>query len=76
MSITNVNTNGQVTIPSPIRKALGLNSGDPVEVTMTQQGRVMVTPVTVAAKDFSEIDGAIDGFVAEHPELMDRLADA
>ena len=39
---TTITQKGQVTIPSPIRKALGLKKGDQVKFTMTKKKVVQI----------------------------------
>jgi AbrB family looped-hinge helix DNA binding protein len=40
---TRVSTKGQVVLPSPIRRDLGLRPGDPLEATV-EDGRIVLTP--------------------------------
>lgn len=40
---TRVSTKGQVVLPSPIRRNLGLRPGDPLEATL-EEGRIVLTP--------------------------------
>jgi AbrB family looped-hinge helix DNA binding protein len=40
---TRVSTKGQVVLPSPIRRNLGLRPGDPLEATV-EEGRIVLTP--------------------------------
>jgi AbrB family looped-hinge helix DNA binding protein len=40
---TRVSTKGQVVLPSPIRRKLGLQPGDPLDVGVSN-GRVVLTP--------------------------------
>ncbi len=46
---TTITQKGQVTIPAPIRRALGLNKGDQVKFTITKKKIVQLKP----AKKFS-----------------------
>ncbi len=46
---TTITQKGQVTIPSPIRKALGLKKGDQVQFTITKNKTALLKP----AKKFS-----------------------
>ncbi len=40
---TRVSTKGQVVLPSPIRRNLGLRPGDPLKATV-EEGRIVLTP--------------------------------
>jgi AbrB family looped-hinge helix DNA binding protein len=40
---TSVSTKGQVVLPSPVRRRLGIEPGDPLEVDI-QGGRIILTP--------------------------------
>lgn len=40
---TKVSTKGQVVLPGPIRRRLGIQAGDPLEVNV-ENGRVILTP--------------------------------
>jgi AbrB family looped-hinge helix DNA binding protein len=40
---TKISTKGQVVLPAPVRRKLGLRPGDPLEVT-AESGRIVLTP--------------------------------
>lgn len=40
---TKVSTKGQVVLPAPVRRKLGLRPGDPLDVT-AEEGRIVLTP--------------------------------
>ena len=40
---TKVSTKGQVVLPGPIRRRLGIRPGDPLEVNI-EEGRIVLTP--------------------------------
>jgi AbrB family looped-hinge helix DNA binding protein len=40
---TKVSTKGQVVLPAPVRRKLGLEPGDPLDVT-AEAGRIVLTP--------------------------------
>jgi AbrB family looped-hinge helix DNA binding protein len=40
---TRLSTKGQVVLPSPVRRKLGLRPGDPLDVR-TEEGRIVLTP--------------------------------
>jgi AbrB family looped-hinge helix DNA binding protein len=42
---TRLSTKGQVVVPDPIRRKLGLKAGDPLEATV-ESGRIVLTPRT------------------------------
>lgn len=50
MPIVRVTGNYQMTIPAPIRKALGVQAGDYVEVTLSKEGLAQLKPVEMIAK--------------------------
>ncbi|MFB6226657.1 MAG: AbrB/MazE/SpoVT family DNA-binding domain-containing protein [Candidatus Paceibacteria bacterium] len=52
-----ITTKGQVTIPAPIRKKLGLNAQDKVIFELTE-GNLKLKPVT--KKDFMDLAGSVD----------------
>jgi len=43
---TRVSTKGQVVLPGPIRRKLGLRAGDPLDAKV-HRGRIVLTPRTV-----------------------------
>lgn len=73
-TILQLNGAGQVTIPAAIRKQLGIGPGDPVQVTVGEQG-MLLQPVIVTPKSFAEIDAVFDEVTAEYGEAIERLAD-
>jgi AbrB family looped-hinge helix DNA binding protein len=40
---TKVSTKGQVVLPSPLRRRLGIREGDPLEIDV-ESGRIVLTP--------------------------------
>ncbi len=46
---TRVSTKGQVVLPSPVRRKLGLQPGDPLDVNI-ESGRIVLTPRVRARK--------------------------
>ena len=40
---TKVSTKGQVVLPGPLRRRLGIEAGDPLEVNL-ESGRIVLTP--------------------------------
>jgi AbrB family looped-hinge helix DNA binding protein len=41
---TKVSTKGQIVLPGPIRRRLGIRAGDPLEANI-EDGRIVLTPV-------------------------------
>ena len=62
-NITTVTKKGQVTIPRMVRKKLQINSGDKVEFTFNEQGKVVLQPVKT---DLHRLYGIL---AKEKPEL-------
>jgi antitoxin PrlF len=46
MSAAKVTSKGQITIPAPVRTALGLDTGDRVEFVELEKGRFAIVPAT------------------------------
>jgi AbrB family looped-hinge helix DNA binding protein len=49
---TKVSTKGQVVLPGPIRRKLGLRTGDPLDAKV-EGGRIVLTPRSVRARKVS-----------------------
>ena len=47
MPAATVTSKGQITIPAPVRIALGLDAGDRVEFVEIEKGRFAIVPATV-----------------------------
>jgi antitoxin PrlF len=47
MSAATLTSKGQLTIPAPVRVALGLDAGDRVEFVELEKGRFAIIPATV-----------------------------
>jgi AbrB family looped-hinge helix DNA binding protein len=47
MPVATVTSKGQITIPKSVRDLLGLRPGDRVEFRTTEQGTVVLEPLTV-----------------------------
>lgn len=50
-SAATVTSKGQVTIPKPIRKALGITTGSQLEFQLTSEGRAILTTGTREVSD-------------------------
>ncbi len=46
MAVATLTTKGQVTIPKEIRDSLKLNSGDKIEIIITQEREAIIRPVS------------------------------
>jgi AbrB family looped-hinge helix DNA binding protein len=56
MPVATVTSKGQITIPAPVRVALGLDAGDRVEFVELEKGRFAIVPATVPLQ---QLKGAI-----------------
>ena len=57
---TKVSTKGQVVLPSPIRRKLGLRTGDPLDVRV-EGGRIVLTPRRTRSRKVSILVDPITG---------------
>lgn len=74
MSICQISPRGQVTLPVDIRRAVGLQGGDSLEVTI-EQGRIVLQPVvTLPIRVYSDADLAM--FDEASAMTDDEFADA
>jgi AbrB family looped-hinge helix DNA binding protein len=58
---TKISTKGQVVLPSPIRKKLGLRAGDPLDATV-DDGRIVLTPRKTRPNKVRIIKDPISGY--------------
>jgi AbrB family looped-hinge helix DNA binding protein len=82
--VTRLSTKGQVVVPGPIRRKLGLRAGDPFDVSI-DEGRIVLVPRRKPAikarivKDpltgFPVIDLGPDAPVLTHERVKELLAD-
>ena len=56
MATATLTSQGQTTIPQEIRTYLGLHSGDRLEFLIDENGKVLLTPLTV---DVRELKGCL-----------------
>jgi AbrB family looped-hinge helix DNA binding protein len=80
---TKVSTKGQVVLPGPLRRRLGIRAGDPLEVKV-ESGRIVLTPhkrrtpkvkiVTDPVTGFPVLDAGPDAPVLTCKEVEDILA--
>jgi len=57
---TKVSTKGQVVLPSPIRRKLGLRTGDPLDAEV-ESGRIVLTPRRIRSGQVSILIDPITG---------------
>jgi len=57
---TKISTKGQVVVPGPVRRKLGLRPGDPLDVT-EEDGRIVLTPHKRRSQKVSIIQDSITG---------------
>jgi AbrB family looped-hinge helix DNA binding protein len=51
MAIATITAKGQVTIPKAIRENLKLNTGDKIEIIVTEKGEALIRPVSKKVDD-------------------------
>jgi AbrB family looped-hinge helix DNA binding protein len=51
MALATITTKGQVTIPKKIRENLKLNTGDKIEIIVTENGEAIIRPVSKKVDD-------------------------
>jgi len=68
MPTSTLTRKGQTTVPKEIRDYLGLSTGDRIEYTLDEEGRVILSPSGI---DISELDG----FLARTSTKRATLAD-
>lgn len=57
---TKISTKGQVVLPSPIRRKLGLRTGDPLDARV-EGGRIVLTPRSTRSRKVSILVDPITG---------------
>jgi AbrB family looped-hinge helix DNA binding protein len=58
---TKVSTKGQVVLPGPVRRRLGIRAGDPLEVNV-ESGRIVLTPRKHPRRDIKIVSDPVTGF--------------
>jgi AbrB family looped-hinge helix DNA binding protein len=48
--ISTITSKGQITLPKPVREQLKLSAGDKVEFIVTDNGQLLLSPVTASVK--------------------------
>lgn len=51
MTTATLTSKGQITIPAPVRAALGLESGSRIEFVETEKGKFLIVPATSSVLD-------------------------
>jgi AbrB family looped-hinge helix DNA binding protein len=51
-----VTFNGRITLPSNVRKELGLKTGDNVDFVEIEKGRVAIVPGSLSLMDLEDLD--------------------
>ena len=57
---TKVSTKGQVVLPGPLRRRLGIRAGDPLEVNV-ESGRIILTPIGDRSREARIIADPVTG---------------
>ena len=57
---TKISTKGQVVLPAPVRRKVGLRAGDALEVT-AESGRIVLTPRRARRRKARMLDDPITG---------------
>ena len=60
---TRISTKGQIVLPGPIRRRLGLQAGDPLEAAV-EDGRIVLTPHRKKTRKGKIVIDPITGFPA------------
>jgi AbrB family looped-hinge helix DNA binding protein len=58
---TKVSTKGQIVLPGPIRRRLGIRAGDPLDVAI-EKDRIVLTPRKKLAFEAKIIEDPVTGF--------------
>jgi AbrB family looped-hinge helix DNA binding protein len=61
--LTRVSTKGQIVLPGPIRRKLGIRAGDPLEAGI-EDGRIVLTQVREPKYEARIVKDPVTGFVA------------
>jgi AbrB family looped-hinge helix DNA binding protein len=82
--VTRVSTKGQVVIPVPLRKTLGLRAGDPLDISV-DDGRIVLTPRRSFRRKAKIVEDPVTGIpvltlgpdapVLTHEQVKAMLAD-
>ncbi len=69
MTITTLSKGYQITIPSAIRKALGLQAGDPIEI-ITKNNHILITKSETQEEAVKRVFAELNSFRKEHAKHM------
>lgn len=82
--VTKVSTKGQVVLPGPIRRKLGIRAGDPLDARI-EDGRIVLTPrkkptqkariIKDPATGFPVITLGPDAPILTHEQIKEMLSD-
>jgi AbrB family looped-hinge helix DNA binding protein len=61
--LTRVSTKGQIVLPGPIRRKLGIRAGDPLEAGI-EDGRIVLTQVREPKHEARIVKDPVTGFIA------------
>ena len=60
---TRVSTKGQVVLPGPLRRKLGIRPGDPLEITI-EKDRIVLTQASKPKYEARMVEDPVTGFVS------------
>jgi AbrB family looped-hinge helix DNA binding protein len=60
---TRVSTKGQVVLPAPLRRRLGLRAGDPLEISV-EKDRIVLTQASKQKYEARIVKDPVTGFIA------------
>jgi AbrB family looped-hinge helix DNA binding protein len=60
---TRVSSKGQIVLPAPLRRRLGIHAGDPLDIAV-EQDRIVLTPPTKPKYEARIVEDPITGFTA------------
>lgn len=60
---TKVSTKGQIVIPGPLRRRLGLRAGDPLDISV-ERDRIVLTQASKPKYEARIVEDPVTGFIA------------
>jgi AbrB family looped-hinge helix DNA binding protein len=60
---TKVSTKGQIVIPQPVRRRLGIRAGDPLDISV-ERGRIVLTQASKPKYKARLVEDPVTGFLA------------
>ncbi|PIE03161.1 MAG: AbrB family transcriptional regulator [Acidobacteria bacterium] len=74
MALATVTTKGQITIPKQIRESLKLNTGDKIEIVLTNRMEALIRPISKRVDDvFCKLQNT-EREVISQPEIDQAIA--